>query len=282
MKFGIVVGKDNQKAEDLKSKIQAYLVQKGHKVSFDEFKGADFIVTLGGDGTLIHAACTNLELGIPVVGINLGKLGFLTAAEADDWQEALNKLIDGKYFISERMTIEAEVVEGSELLAAGKRLTRNQKPVTSYKYRAVNEVVIKGLYRVVDLEVTVKRQKFLESSGDGVIISTQTGSTAYSLSAGGPIVDPELDCFVLTPVNAHGLPVPSVVLSPDDEIEIKVEEGENVSLIIDGQEHTKLEEGSVVKVNQGKHRVKIVYFEEHHIIRALNAKFGLANRLSDK
>lgn len=283
MKFGIAVGKDNQKAKDLSEDIENYLNEKDHTVSFDEFARADFIVSLGGDGTLIHAACANLELGVPIVGINLGKLGFLTACEADDWQESIQKLIDGKYFISERMTLEASVEKLDKAHPRGVlQVSPRLHPAGegSGSYSAVNEVVVKGLYRVVDLEVTVKNRKFLESSGDGVIIATQTGSTAYSLSAGGPIVDPELDCFVLTPVNAHGLPVPSVVLSPDDEVEIKVKEGENVSLIIDGQEHTKLEEGSIVKVNQGKHRVKLVYFEEHHIIKALNAKFGLASRLT--
>lgn len=282
MKFGIAVGKDNQKAKDLSKRIESHLKEKDHTVLFDEFKGADFIVSLGGDGTLIHAACANLELGVPIVGINLGKLGFLTACESNEWQEAVQKLIEGKYFISERMTLEASVEKLDKAHPRGVlQVSPRLHPAGegSGSYRAVNEVVIKGLYRVVDLEVTVKNRKFLESSGDGVIIATQTGSTAYSLSAGGPIVDPELDCFVLTPVNAHGLPVPSVVLSPDDEVEIKVKEGENVSLIVDGQEHTKLEEGSVVKVNKGRHRVKLIYFEEHHIIRALNAKFGLGGRL---
>lgn len=284
MKFGITVGKDNQKAKDLSEKIKIFLKEKGHEAT-DDLTRSDLVISLGGDGTLIHSASANLELGVPIVGINLGKLGFLTACEADEWQEAVQKLIDGKYFISERMTLDASIEKRDEAHPRGVlQVSPRFHPAGegSSSYRAVNEVVVKGLYRVVDLEVTVKNRKFLESSGDGVIIATQTGSTAYSLSAGGPIVDPELDCFVLTPVNAHGLPVPSVVLSPDDEVEIKVKEGENVSLIIDGQEHTKLEEGSIVKVNKGKHRVKLVYFEEHHIIAALNAKFGLANRLSDK
>lgn len=283
MKFGIAVGKDNQKAKDLSERIEDYLKEKGHEVLFGDFSGADFIVSLGGDGTLIHAACASLELEIPVVGINLGKLGFLTACEADEWQESIQKLIDGKYFISERMTLDASIEKLDKAHPRGVlQVSPRLHPAgeSSGSYRAVNEVVIKGLYRVVDLEVTVKNRKFLQASGDGVIVATQTGSTAYSLSAGGPIVDPDLDCFVLTPVNAHGLPVPSVVLSPNDEVEITIKEGENVSLIIDGQENKKVEVGSVVKINKGKHRVKLIYFEDHHIIRALNAKFGFAERFS--
>ena len=268
MKFGIAVGKDNKKAQDLSSEIEGFLKENGHEVVFANFNGVDFIVALGGDGTLIHAACANVELNVPVVGINLGNLGFLTACEAHEWKEAIGNLLDRKYFVSERMTLDASIE---------KQETGNKQQET---FRAVNEVVIKGMYRVVDLEVTVKNRKFLQASGDGVIIATQTGSTAYSLSAGGPIVDPDLDCFVLTPVNAHGLPVPSVVLAPGDEIEIKVKVGENVSLIIDGQEHSKVEEGAVVRVKRGKHRVRFVYFDEHHFIKALNAKFGLADRFT--
>lgn len=268
MKFGIVVGKNNKKAEDLSGEIEGFLKEKGVEVEFGDFSGADFIISLGGDGTLIHTACANVGLGVPIMGINLGKLGFLTACEAADWKEALNKLIDGKFIVSERMTLEASIGQLS--------IDNRQSTI----FRAVNEVVIKSLYRVVDLEVTVGNQKFLTATGDGVIVSTQTGSTAYSLSAGGPIVDVDLDCFVLTPVNAHGLPVPSVVLSPEDEIEIKVKKGDNVSLILDGQEHTKIEEGSVVQVRRGEHRLKLVYFNEHHFIKALNAKFGLADRFT--
>ena len=259
MKFGIVVGKDNSKAEDLFKKMESYLVEKGHEVVSENLKGADFIITLGGDGTLIHTACTNLELGIPVVGINLGKLGFLTAAEADDWQEALNKLIDGKYFISERMTLEAQL--------GGK------------KFRALNEVVVKGAFRVVDLMITVNGREFLSPSGDGVIVSTQTGSTAYSLSAGGPIVDPDLDCLLVTPVNSHGLPVPSVVISPDDEVEIVVLEGEDISLIVDGQAHEIIKIKDKININRGEFRVKLGFFNEHQFLKSLNSKFGLASRL---
>ena len=142
----------------------------------------------------------------------------------------------------------------------------------------LNEVVVKGLYRVVDLELNINGQKFLKIVGDGVIIATQTGSTAYSLSAGGPIVDSELDCLVVTPVNAHGLPIPPVVLSPDDQIEIKLVSGDDVSLIIDGQEHTKVSQSQSVKLKRGKYRVKFGYFDKHHFLKSLNAKFGLSGR----
>lgn len=267
MKFGIVVARDNPKAKELASKIEKYLRSKGHEVlSEGRLEGSDLVLTLGGDGTLLHTACENIQLEVPFFGINLGKLGFLTATEADNWQEAIDKLIDGKYVISERITLEVVLEQGTRHQALGTR------------YRALNEVVVKGLYRVIDLEMGVNGQKFLEIVGDGVLVSTQTGSTAYSLSSGGPIVDPEVDCFLITPINPIGLPIPSVVLSPDDEVVIKVKKGTDVSLIIDGQAHIEVKENQEVKVERGKYRVKFGYLDKHHFLKALNSKFGLTIR----
>lgn len=258
MKIAIVVGKENQKAEDLSAKIKEYISSKGHEV-VDYVEGAQIAIVLGGDGTLIHTACSNVEPGVPFVGINAGTLGFLTAEEAGDWQKAVEKLIGGDYVISERMILEASIGEVS--------------------HRAVNEIVIKGMYRVVNLEIHVNGQKFLTSVGDGVIIATPTGSTAYSLSAGGPIVDPDVDSILVTPINTVGLPTPSVVLSPEDKLEIKLVYGDDVSLIIDGQEHVGISQSQSVRVESGKKRIKLVYFDKHHFLQALNAKFGLANRI---
>ena len=265
MKIGIIAADDNKRAKELCRKIQDYLKEKGHQAVLD-LKETEAVVVLGGDGTLIHSACENVELGVPFVGVNVGTLGFLTAADGDEWQKVVDVILSGKLVVSERMTLEANI----------SRLTTNDERLT--QYRALNEIVIKGMYRVVNLEIAVNNQKFLSVVGDGIIVATPTGSTAYSLSAGGPIVDPEVDSLLITPVNAHGLPIPSVVLSPEDVVEIKVTKGEDVSLIIDGQEHTKVESGQTVKVSRGKYRVKLGYFDEHHFLKALNSKFGLTSR----
>ena len=266
MKFGIVTA-DIIVARDLSKKIVKYLGSKGQEVVSDRFNGADVVLTLGGDGTLIHAACEYADLNIPFFGINAGTLGFLTAVEVDDWQLAVEKIVAGDFVVSERMTLESEVQPLKEL--------KEVEPQRKKSFRAVNEIVVKGMYRVVDLQVVVNGQKFLEISGDGVIVATPTGSTAYSLSSGGPIVDPEVDCLLVTPINAVGLPIPSVVLSADDQIEIKVVRGEDVSLVVDGQEHTKVTKGSSIKVSKGRYRIKFGYFDKHHFLKALSAKFGL-------
>ena len=279
VKFGIVYKKDksflrsspalrgaglkeeNAKAKELASTINAFLKKGRHEVLPEaKFGSADFILILGGDGTFIHKACEFAPLGVPFLGINTGNLGFLTACEASDWKEALNKLGEGKYFVSERITIDA-IVEG-------------RKEV----YRAINEIFIKGLFRAIDLKINVGGERLIKVFGDGVIVATQTGSTAYSLSSGGPIVDANLDCLLLTPINPIGLPIPSIVLSADEEIEVTLSKGEDVSLVLDGQEHTKVKENDLVRIKKGEFRVKFVYFDKHQFLKSLNAKFGLSNR----
>ena len=271
MKFGIVF-KEEKKAKEFAQKATDYLKVKGHNVVLEKkLKDAKFIITFGGDGTLIHNACEFAEFGIPLVGINTGRLGFLTTAEAEDWQKILDKLISGEIIVAERMTIEAEAANSVLQTAIG-----NKKKAVSY--RAVNEIVIKGHFRVVDLEIEVNGEKFLQVVGDGVIIATPTGSTAYSLSSGGPIVDPNLECFLVTPINPIGLPIPSVVVSPKDEIMVRIVKGEDISLVIDGQQNSKLKAGQSMKILRGKN-IKLGYLDKEHFFKALNAKFNLATRI---
>jgi len=270
MKFGIVVKKGHRKGEELISKVRPYLESKGHEVLEEkDFKRADYILTFGGDGTLIHTACEYIELGIPLVGINTGNLGFLTAQDADRWEDAIKNLISGKVFLSERITIEAFIEPESQ---------RAREPEI---FKAINEAAVKSYFRMSELEILIDDGRFLKVLGDGVIIATQTGSTAYSLSAGGPIVDSGLDSLLVTPINPIGLPIPSVVLSPQKKISIKVIKGNDVSLIIDGQEHIKITQDQSVKVGMGRYKVKFGYFDKDHLFRALNAKFGLEGRSGD-
>ena len=243
------------------SQVKPYLKSNGNEILAEkDFKSADYILTFGGDGTLIHTACEHIELGIPLVGINTGNLGFLTAVESDQWQKAIENLLSNKVFLSERITIEAQVSGSKEI------------------FRAINEAAVKSFFRMSELSILIDDGRFLRVLGDGVIIATQTGSTAYSLSSGGPIVDSALDCLLVTPINPIGLPIPSVVLAPQKNISVKVIKGDDVSLIIDGQEHTKLKQGDEVALRQGKYKVKFAYFDKSHLFGALNAKFGLEGR----
>ena len=290
VKFGIVYKSADQETKKVAEKAALYLKFKGHNVFVEkDLKNADFILTFGGDGTLIHEACEYADFGVPFVGINTGRLGFLCAIDSKDWKRAIDNLAGGKYFVSERITIEASIEPENRNplrpspkanLASSPRSEASQKSET--KYRAINECAIKSAYRVVDLEILVNGANFAKIAGDGVIVATQTGSTAYSLSAGGPIVDPDLDSILITPVNPIGLPIPSAVFSPDDMVEVKLTKGDDVSLVLDGQEYTKIKEGEKVKVKSGKYKIKFVYFDKHHFLKSLNAKFGLSSRAVSK
>ena len=276
VKFGIVYKSADQETKKVAEKAALYLKFKGHNVFVEkDLKNADFILTFGGDGTLIHEACEYADFGVPFVGINTGRLGFLCAIDSKDWKRAIDNLAGGKYFVSERITIEASIEpETSNPLRSSPEAS--QKP--EIEYRAINECAIKSAYRVVELEIKVNGENFAKIAGDGVIVATQTGSTAYSLSAGGPIVDPDLDSILITPVNPIGLPIPSAVFSPDDVVEVKLTKGDDVSLVLDGQEHTKIKEGEKVKVKSGKYKIKFIYFDKNHFMKSLNAKFGLSSR----
>src|SRR3990167_2914023 len=171
MKFGIVVKKGHRKGEELISKVRPYLESKGHEVLEEkDFKRADYILTFGGDGTLIHTACEYIELGIPLVGINTGNLGFLTAQDADRWQDAIKNLVSGKVFLSERITIEAQVQPETRNSSSLSLRAEGQKPETIY--RAINEAAVKSYFRMSEVEILIDDGRFLKVLGDGVIIAT--------------------------------------------------------------------------------------------------------------
>lgn len=261
MKIGLVFKDENAKAKKLASEIAAYLKQKKCEVlSETGLAEAQYVISLGGDGTLINKVCKYASLSVPFVGINTGNLGFLTACEGHDWKNAVDVIAGKKLVVSERIMLEAKVNgEGNTFLA-------------------INELAIKGQFRVVDLDVVVDGGRLLDIYGDGVIIATQSGSTAYSLSAGGPIVDPDLDCLLVTPINPIGLPIPSVLFPTSARIEVKVKKGVDVSLVVDGQENLSLDIGDVVIVERSEKKAKFGYLDKDHFMRSLSAKFGLLDR----
>lgn len=260
MKIGIVYKPGNDRAGTLASEIKTYVEKKNAEVvDGDDLKRADYILSLGGDGTLIHEACEYMDFGKPIIGINTGNLGFLTAVDLGEWRLAVDCALKGEVFVSERISLEIKV--GSD------------------GFRAVNEAAIKGLYRVIDLAVSVGDEEFLRIAGDGAIVATQSGSTAYSLSAGGPIVDSALDSLLVTPINPIGLPIPSIVLSPEQIVKVTVVKGVDVSLIVDGQEHKKIAVGDIVEIKRGEHNVRFGYLSREQFLKSLSAKFGLGSRL---
>jgi NAD+ kinase len=228
-------------------------------VSRDELvRRVDLIVVLGGDGTLLGIARKVGRRETPILGINLGGLGFLTEASTSEAKQALERVLAGDYETDRRITLEAEVCRGS---GRGAEVVQ--------RLLAVNDVVFnKGpLGRMLQLEVTAEGERFCEYRADGLIISTPTGSTAYALSAGGPIVYPSLGVLVLAPICPHTLSNRPVVLPDSFEIEVRVTSSDHDStLIIDGQEPAQLSADDYVRIRRGRYAVVLIrsahpYFE---------------------
>jgi len=234
-------------------------------------EGIDLLVTLGGDGTLLWGARLVAELGVPVLGINLGHMGFLTSVTLDGMEEALEKLFLGEFFLDSRSTLEAIVVGGG----GGRR----------DRYLALNDFVIHkgGMARVTRLDLLVgdeeAKEKIGRISGDGVVVATPTGSTAYSLSAGGPIVAPAMGCIIVTPICPHTLAVrPLVIHSQETVTVVPLDMDSSLVLTVDGQAGTDLCMGESVVIRQAAARVHLVRFPGQTFFSTLRQKLNWAVR----
>ncbi len=205
-----------------------------------------FALVLGGDGTLLGAARTLGPLGVPLVGVNLGRFGFLTELEKDRLFDALPEFLEGNVQRDERITVSACVVRGGQIV---------------YENAALNEAcIIKGPFgRMTGLALSISGCLVDTYFGDGLIVSTPTGSTAYSLSAGGPLMAPHLEAFLVTPVCAHTLYARSMVVGSNVLCEIAVSEpSQSTTLSLDGQEFFPLEKGDVVRVKASDMKVVLL------------------------
>lgn len=232
------------------------------------------VLSLGGDGTLLRAARLMMGRGVPLLGINLGNLGFLTSAGAGEVEVSLDRLMAGEFTLEPRFTLRAEVhgaggVEGED----------------DTVFRALNDVVIHkaGAARVARLEVGVGRPGHEEElgsfSGDGVIVSTPTGSTAYNLSAGGPIVVPEMECTTVTPICPHTLAVRPVVVPSTQAVVVRpLEPDPSLVLTVDGQDGRHLDEGEWVRVVRGGAPLTLIRFPERTFFGTLRRKLKWAAR----
>jgi len=228
---------------------------------------ADLVVVLGGDGTLISTARIIGERDIPILGVNLGSLGFLTEIALDELYPALEKCLAGDYRVSERIMLRA-VVE------------RDGRETASHL--VLNDVVInKGaLARIVDLKTRVNSLDLATFKADGLIISTPTGSTGYSLSAGGPIVNPSMNCIVITPICPHTLTNRPIVIDDGSVVDITVSslDDEDIYLTLDGQVGLELHSGDRIRVSRASHTARLVMSEERDYYAVLRTKLKWGER----
>ena len=221
-------------------------------------KESDVLISLGGDGTMLASARAVGEHQTPILGINLGGVGFLTEINSNDLCNALNKLKRGDYFIEKRMVLETEV-EGI-------------KKLDQY---GLNDVVLdKGeVARLFLLHLYLQDEFICSYSADGLIVSTPTGSTAYCLAAGGPIINPRMNAIIVSPICPHTLASRSIVFSENETLKVVVElSSRHAVLTIDGQVAFKLKSGSSVLIRKAKHSVNLVKFRDRSFYDILRTK----------
>jgi len=258
-------------------KIKVYIEgNKGKEIGKEELncptekflKNVDLIISLGGDGTLLRAARLVAAEKIPVFGVNLGGLGFLTQIGADDLEKSLERLFQEKYFFDERMMLDCVV-------------KRKDKEIK--KFIALNDVVIgKGAFaRIISLATYVNNDYVITYSADGLVVSTSTGSTAYSLSAGGPIVNPNINSIILTPICPHTLSARPLIISENDQVQIKLESiKKEVMVTIDGQEGFALEPNDEVIVKKSDHKARLITFKEKNFYAILREKLKWSGQVN--
>ena len=270
--IGIVIKRNNTKALEVGINLSSWLRKRNINTVFSRElargipgsqavelmeipRHADVIVVLGGDGTLLSIARLVNSHDVPILGVNLGSLGFLTAITLDELYTVMADILENRFQVSERM-----------MLAA--RVHRQGKTISSYA--VLNDLVInKGaLARIIELETTIDQGYLTTFKADGLIISTPTGSTGYSLSAGGPIVYPTLDSIIVSPICPHTLTNRPLLVPPAARIEtVLASEGGDVSLTLDGQIGFALQQYDKISVTRAEHTIKLItsptktYFE---------------------
>lgn len=219
----------------------------------------DFLISVGGDGTILRTAKNIGEYEIPVLGINIGNLGFITSIEYNETEKALKAIRDNTCYIEERILLKCEVKKENHI----------------NEYIALNDAVAaKGtLSRIVEFDIDINGISYSKFKADGVIVSTPTGSTAYSLSAGGPVVFPNLNLFTITPICPHLYGMRTLVVDSSSNIEIKVKNNlEKVYFTIDGQESIEIDEEDVITIKKYEKNFKLIRLSDYNYLNILNEK----------
>lgn len=229
-------------------------------------KDVDCILVLGGDGTLLQAAGDTMDLDIPLLGINLGTLGFMAEVEKGNLKQALTALIDGDYHVEERMMLDGQ------LFHEGEKVT---------EFHALNDIVLTrtGSLKIVSYDIYVNGQFLNSYHADGVIVSTPTGSTGYNMSAGGPLVEPQAKLLLLTPICPHTIGARSIVLSPEDVIEIKVQSGhhgeeQEMEVNFDGSLTRQMCQGDSIKICRSEQVTKFIRLSKVSFLEVLHKKLS--------
>lgn len=264
-RFYIITNRTKDKDLSVTKSIQAYIESKGGACfSAEEYtcmpEGIDCILVLGGDGTLIRAARELPSSDVPMLGINMGTLGYLTEVEVSDMEESIDQLMEGNSYVEKRMLLYGNVEGKDESLA-------------------LNDIVLtrSGNVRVMQFHVYVNGELLNTYRADGVIVSTPTGSTAYNLSAGGPVVAPTASLIVITPICSHALNTSSIVLSAEDEIVLEVGVGrdggeEEAVVSFDGEKDVIVRTGDKIQIRKAKATAKLLKLSKISFLEIMRRK----------
>jgi len=277
----IISKPDRPELREVLPALEKWLQQRNYAVVMDEESAAyfsasavvprselakrspDLALVLGGDGTLLSAARAVAKAGTPILGVNLGTLGFMTELPLADLYSALDAIEKEHYIVDSRSMLSCSLVRGGEIAAT---------------HTALNELVVSksAIARLNHFELFVDSEFVSSYKADGLIIATPTGSTAYSLGAGGPILKPDVDAFVITPVSPHGLTHRPVVVRDTVEIEIHVKTGEDEAyLSLDGQVGMPMRDGDIVRCVKAEHPARLVRFQKTFFeVLATKLKWG--------
>ena len=266
MSIGIIAAHGKPEAAELAEQIAGWLSERG-AAALDEStlqrdpSAASVLVTIGGDGLIMRMAHAYPD--VPILGINVGRVGFLAMIEREEWQPALQRLVDGDYRVQESPTLAASVWRGAQQLADG---------------WAINDVVIRAGFQMIDVELYIDGQFVNTYPGDGMIVATPQGSTAYCMAAGGPVLSAGVRGFAVTPICPHS-PIRTTLVVPEEAlIEQVVASEREARLIIDGVPHLDLRAGDLVQVRRGSHRFRLVLLPEMNFYEAFRSKFNFQIR----
>jgi NAD+ kinase len=266
-RIGLVAAHSKPEAQELGVEVSAWVAGRGYDVVPEDsinspgVEPVDAIVVLGGDGLMMRAA--NAYPDIPLLGINFGNVGFLALVEKRDWQWALESLFAGQYETEEGPTLAASLVRGGEVIDQG---------------WAINDVVMRGGARMIDVELYVGGHYVNTYPGDGMIVSTPHGTTAYCMAAGGPILNAGVQGFAIVPISCHSPIRTPLVVAEDDLIELLLANDREATLILDGRETTGLQVDDVVQIARGQHLFKLITFGTTNFYEAFRTKFNFQIR----
>lgn len=268
-KFGIVINEIKDPKMEVAERIRSYLSARGAtgvavKNARELKEDIECVLVLGGDGTMLQAADGIAGKNIPMIGVNLGTLGFLAEIELDSLEMALEQLLIDDFVLDERIMLQGRII-GSEGV-------RDVSP-------ALNDITITryGSLKIISLNISVNGQFLCHWNADGIIISTPTGSTGYNMSAGGPIVEPGANLFVLTPICAHTLNARSIILKAEDIVEIEIDSGHNGAVLqveanSDGNERISMETGDKIFISKAEDTTKIIKLSKVSFLEILHKK----------